>query len=95
MGADRQRQQPPHVRELRRVLNWHWPRRPRDFHKHRHGIPVTARIVWEDDGVEWIDATATRWDAGHVYVEFVDRRLATTGAWLKPCDVHRRGPEEE
>ncbi|PSL05927.1 hypothetical protein CLV30_10379 [Haloactinopolyspora alba] len=89
------RGQPPHVRAQRRVLNKHWPRRPRDFRKHRPGIPVTARVVWERDGEEYIDATAVRWDTDHVYVEFVDNRLGANGTWLKPSDIYRSTPEND
>jgi len=49
--------------------------------RHRDAIPVTARVVWERDGEEWVDGLALRWDSDHVYVEIpYEVRLATNGA---------------
>lgn len=54
-------------------------------------IPVRARIVWADDGEEWIDALATRWTRTQVFVELNDRRLGgAIGVWIAATDVQRR-----
>lgn len=53
-------------------------------------IPVRARIVWEDDGEEWIDTTADAWFRTTVLVLVSDRRSRTRGAWLDASDIRRR-----
>jgi hypothetical protein len=78
--------------EWQRARNERFPppaiaRRLRDQSK---PIPVTARVVWERDGEEWIDGTAIRWDQRHVLVRLDDRRCSTIGFWLAPEDVRRR-----
>lgn len=87
-------QQPvKHVPEWSDVLNMHWPPKPAQVARHRPGIPVRVRIVWDGDGEEYVEGTATRWDADHVYVEVRDTRLSGNGVWVKPSDVYRRSPE--
>ncbi len=54
-------------------------------------IPVTARIVWEVDGVEHLDTRATAYTTRAVLVEVADPRYRVRGAWLVPGDVKRRG----
>lgn len=78
------------------VMNQHWPSDPLNVTRHpRSGYPVRVRVVWRDDGVEWLEGRAVRWDAGHVYVEIShEPRLDVTGAWVKPEDVYRAAPEE-
>jgi len=45
------------------------------------------------DGEEWRDGVAKRWDAEHVYVEVDDypkHRPPSHGVWVRPADVRRR-----
>jgi len=79
------------------VLNEFWPLRDSKGEPHARGIPdqpnpipVRARIEWEGDGEEWVDATARRWTAKAVFVTFGDERLRAIGVWLRPEDVRRR-----
>jgi hypothetical protein len=88
-----ERHQPTHVLAWREVLNMHWPPRPSEFERRRPGIAVRVRIVWDQDGEEYVDGVATRWDVDHVYVEVGDQRLQGNGVWVKPDDVYRRSPE--
>lgn len=54
----------------------------------RPPIPVQARIVFAEDGEEWLDGEAARLDPGTaIYVRLLDRRLSTLGVWLHPDDV--------
>lgn len=67
-----------------RVLNGGPARRLPD----RRPIPVRARIVWENDGEEWVDGDALRLDPGvAIFVQFADPRCKFTGIWLSPDDV--------
>jgi hypothetical protein len=84
--------QPAHVQKRRKVLNEHWPATPAALRSRDRSLPVRVRIVWEEHGEEFIDGSAARWDADHVYVEIIDERLATNGVWVKPSDVYRRSP---
>jgi hypothetical protein len=54
-------------------------------------IPVTARLVWTRDGVEWKAGRAMGWTRRLVLVELVDARLQINGVWLEAHDVRRRG----
>ena len=53
-------------------------------------VPVTARIVWEDDGEEHIETEAAGWSGQLVYVRVPDRRYRLTSVWLHAADVRRR-----
>jgi hypothetical protein len=53
-------------------------------------VPVVARIVWEDDGEEYIDTVAAGWSGQNVYVRLPDRRYRLTSVWLDAADVKRR-----
>lgn len=53
-------------------------------------IPVTARIVWEREGVELVETAATGWTSHLVLVLMSDRRTRTCGVWLGTVDVTRR-----
>jgi hypothetical protein len=53
-------------------------------------VPVVARIVWEDDGEEYIDTEAAGWSGQLVYVRVPDRRYRLTSVWLDAADVTRR-----
>lgn len=59
----------------------------------RTRLPVRARLVWELDGEEWVDAQALRLDpiGPAVFVEFGDARCRFTGVWLHPDDVWWEG----
>lgn len=82
----------PGWRPGQKIMNTHWPARPADIKHHSPGLPVTARIVWAEDAEQYVEAKATRWDSGHIYVEFRDPRLDTAGVWLKPHDVYSSAP---
>ncbi|WP_041582791.1 hypothetical protein [Xylanimonas cellulosilytica] len=52
---------------------------------------LTARIVWEHDGEEWIDTRTTAYTHDAVLVIITDKRLRQrVAAWLTPTDVRRR-----
>jgi hypothetical protein len=53
-------------------------------------VPIVARIVWEDDGVEYLDTEAAGWSGQLVYVRVPDRRYRLTSVWLDAADVTRR-----
>lgn len=54
-------------------------------------VAVVARVVWADDGQEWLDGEAERFDPGAaIYVRLHDRRCSTLGVWLEPDDVRRK-----
>jgi len=72
---------PPPRRQWQRVLNTSWPLRDDKSQPHargikdaEHPIAVTVRIIWEVDGEEWIDGTATRWHGRSVFVRVDDAR---------------------
>jgi hypothetical protein len=50
-------------------------------------VAVVARILWEDDGEEYIDTEAAGWSAQLVYVRVPDRRYRLTSVWLNATDV--------
>ena len=52
-------------------------------------MPIVARIVWEDDGEEFIE-TEAGWSGRLVYVRMPDRRYRLTSVWLDAADVRRR-----
>ena len=58
--------------------------------QHDCRIPVTARLVWERDGLELVEAVAYAWFGRLVLVEVLDRRQHTHGVWLHVSDVRRR-----
>ena len=53
-------------------------------------VPVTARIVWEDDGVEQLETEALGWTDRRVYARLPDSRWRFTAVWLAAADVKRR-----
>jgi hypothetical protein len=74
------------------VLNVSWPLRDEKGPHARHirdsgRIPVTARLVFEDDGPTWVDCTAVRWHGTHVCVYVHDDRLQVPYVWLAAADV--------
>jgi hypothetical protein len=59
-------------------------------HTFRNPVPITARVVWADDGAEHIDTVALGWTGREVYVRMPDRRHQYTAVWLAAADVTRR-----
>jgi hypothetical protein len=53
-------------------------------------VPVVARIVWEDDGEDYLETEAAGWTGQLVYVRVPDRRYRLTSVWLNAVDVKRR-----
>jgi hypothetical protein len=60
--------------------------------QHDCWISVTARLVWERDGVELVGTFAFAWVGRLVLVEVRDRqhRRDSRGAWIHVSDVRRR-----
>lgn len=77
---------PPSWRSWQRILNDVGAR----SYVRRDPIPVRARIVWADDGEEYLDGWAIAWTGDAVLVELRDPRCSTVGAWLSPIDVSRQ-----
>jgi len=67
---------------------------PRRSLQHDCWIPVTARLVWEDDGLELRDTIAYAWFGRKVLVEVRDRRHQTNGTWLHVSDVRRLSAQQ-
>jgi hypothetical protein len=59
-------------------------------HTFSQPVPITARIVWEQDGEEFIETVAAGWTGQNVYVRLPDRRYRLTSVWLDAADVKRR-----
>lgn len=74
------------------ATNQKWPANAREIRDQPQAIAVTARIVWADDGEEWVDGRAIRWTRHHVLVAIDDPRCQTIGFWLAPQDVKRESP---
>jgi hypothetical protein len=53
-------------------------------------VPIVARIMWEEDGEEYIDTVAAGWGGRLIYVRVPDRRYLLTSVWLAAADVKRR-----
>jgi hypothetical protein len=53
-------------------------------------VPIVARIVWEDDGEEYLETEAAGWSGQLIYVRVPDLRYALTSVWLDAADVTRR-----
>jgi hypothetical protein len=59
-------------------------------HTFKEPVPITARIVWADDGEEFIETVAAGWSGQNVYVRLPDRRYRRISVWLDAADVKRR-----
>lgn len=61
-------------------------------HRLRVPVRVRVRLVWEKDGVEYVDTVARDWGGLHVLVDLIDRqhRWPFKGVWLHCDDVGRR-----
>jgi hypothetical protein len=53
-------------------------------------VPVTARIVWEDDGEEHIETETAGWSGQLVYVRVPRSAASASSVWLDFSDVRRR-----
>jgi hypothetical protein len=71
-----------------RILNDTGAREPE--HKFRWPVPITARVVWEQDGEEHLETEALGWTEQDVYVRVTDRRYQLRAVWLNAADVTRR-----
>jgi hypothetical protein len=86
--AEQQRQQTNAWSPGQRILNGTGARMPE--HRLDPPVPITARIVWEDDGEEHLDTVALGWTGRNVYVRLPDPRYRLTSLWLDASDVIRR-----
>jgi hypothetical protein len=62
------------------ILNSTGAREPE--HTFNRPVPITARIVWENDGEEHLDTVALGWTGRHVYVRMDGPRYRFTAVWL-------------
>jgi hypothetical protein len=62
---------------------------PRHAQQDRPELPVTARLVWETDGVEFVETVAYASYRGRVLVRVDDARALLRGYWLAVDDVRR------
>lgn len=53
-------------------------------------VPVTAWVVWERDGLELVDTTATHYAGRDVLIDLQDPRHRIQGVWLAAQDARRR-----
>jgi hypothetical protein len=51
---------------------------------------VRHRIVWAEDGEEYIATVALGWTGRDVYVQATDTRYQLRAVWLDAADVARR-----
>lgn len=77
-----------------KVLNQSWPAPAvakvlRDVDSDRQ-VEVMARVMFEEDGEQWLPGLATRWSGQHVCVAMSDPRLQVAYNWLAASDVRRR-----
>jgi hypothetical protein len=71
-----------------KILNGLGARVP--VHTFHQPVPITARIVWADDGEEHLDTVTLGWTGRDVYVRLPDPRHRLTSVWLNAADVRRR-----
>jgi hypothetical protein len=86
--AEQQRQQTNAWSPGQKILNSTGAREPE--HTFHQPVPITARIVWEQDGEEFVETVAAGWSGQNVYVRLPDRRYRLTSVWLDAADVKRR-----
>jgi hypothetical protein len=58
-------------------------------HTFNQPVPITARIVWEQDGEERFERVALGWTGRDVYVRVTDTRYQFSATWLDAADVRR------
>ena len=83
------RSAPSSWRTWQRVLNEQWPPHPDRTVAHEP-IAVRVRVVWERDGLTWLDGGAIRWTTREVFVLIRDPRCSILGVWVPSADVVRR-----
>ena len=88
--AEQQRQQTNAWSPGQRILNGLGARVPE--HTFNQPVPITARIVWADDGEEYIDTIALGWTSRDVYVRMTDARYRFTTVWLDAGWTPRTSP---
>ena len=88
---------PPDRSRWQAVTNESWPLRDRNGQGHARGIhdrddpiAVDVRIVWSEDGEEWVAGRAVRWTRTHVCVSVGDSRLQVPYVWVLAREVRRR-----
>ena len=86
--AEQQRQQATGWTPGQAILNDTGAKMP--AHTFHHPVPITARIVWADDGEEHVDTVALGWTGRDVYVRMSDQRYQLRAVWLDAADVSRR-----
>jgi hypothetical protein len=86
--AERQRQQANAWSPGQAILNDTGAREPE--HTFHQPVPITARIVWDQDGEEYADTVALGWTGRDVYVRMSDTRYQLRAVWLDAADVTRR-----
>jgi hypothetical protein len=59
-------------------------------HTFHQPVPIVARIVWADDGEEYVETVALGWSGQDVYARMPDPRYQFTAVWLNAEDVKRR-----
>jgi hypothetical protein len=59
-------------------------------HTFHQPVPITARIVWADDGEEHVETVALGWTGREVYLRMSDPRYRLRAVWLDASDVRRR-----
>jgi hypothetical protein len=62
-------------------------------HRLEPPVPISARVLWDRDGEEWIETEALGWTGGEVYVRMSDPRYRLRAVWLDAADVRRRWPK--
>jgi len=73
----------------RGILNGAGARRPE--HSLWPHVPILARVVWADTGLEeWIETTAMGWTGDLVYVDMRRTDYGVNACWLHADDVKRR-----
>jgi hypothetical protein len=86
--AEQQRQRAPGWSPGQAILNDTGAREPE--HTFRQPVPITARIVWADDGEEQVETVALGWTGRNVYVRITDPRYRLSATWLDASDIRRR-----
>jgi hypothetical protein len=70
------------------IVNSTGAREPR-AHLSRAGAD-RGRIVWADDGEQYLETVALGWTGRNVYVRMTDTRYRLRAVWLDAADVTRR-----
>jgi hypothetical protein len=68
------------------ILNDTGARQPE--HTFHQPVPIVARIVWADDGEEYVETVALGWSGR--YVRMSEPRYQLRAVWLDAADVTRR-----